>query len=32
MNVLLDQYPFDLPMSLIEREVHFRMQQLLQDH
>lgn len=30
-NVLLEKYPFDVPMSLIDREVRFRMQQLLQD-
>ncbi|HEX2579188.1 MAG TPA: trigger factor, partial [Rhabdochlamydiaceae bacterium] len=30
-DVLLEKYPFDVPMSLIDREVRFRMQQLLQD-
>ena len=31
-DVLLEQYRFDVPMSLIDREVRFRMEQLLQDH
>jgi trigger factor len=30
-EMLLTQYRFDVPMSLIDREVRFRMQQLLQD-
>lgn len=30
-DVLLEKYRFDVPMSLIDREVRFRMQQLLQD-
>ncbi|HEX4839136.1 MAG TPA: trigger factor [Rhabdochlamydiaceae bacterium] len=30
-DILLEKYPFDVPMSLIDREVRFRMQQLLQD-
>jgi trigger factor len=30
-DVLLEKYSFDVPMSLIDREVRFRMQQLLQD-
>jgi trigger factor len=30
-ELLLSKYPFDVPMSLIDREVRFRMQQLLQD-
>lgn len=30
-NILLTNYPFDVPGSLIDREVRFRMQQLLQD-
>jgi trigger factor len=30
-DVLLEKYLFDVPMSLIDREVRFRMQQLLQD-
>jgi trigger factor len=30
-DVLLEKYTFDVPMSLIDREVRFRMQQLLQD-
>ena len=29
--MLLEKYRFDVPMSLIDREVRFRMQQLLQD-
>jgi trigger factor len=30
-DMLLEKYRFDVPMSLIDREVRFRMQQLLQD-
>ncbi len=30
-EMLLEKYRFDVPMSLIDREVRFRMQQLLQD-
>ncbi len=30
-DVLIEKYRFDVPMSLIDREVRFRMQQLLQD-
>lgn len=30
-EVILDKYRFEVPMSLIDREVRFRMQQLLQD-
>lgn len=30
-NVLLNDYKFDIPGSLIDREVRFRMEQLLQD-
>jgi trigger factor len=30
-EVLLNQYPFDVPSSLIDREVRFRLQQLVQD-
>jgi trigger factor len=28
---LLNQYPFDLPLTLIERETHFRLKQLIHD-
>lgn len=30
-DVLLTKYPFDVPLSVIDREVRFRMQQLLKD-
>jgi trigger factor len=30
-DVLLTKYPFDIPISLIDRETRFRMQQLLKD-
>jgi trigger factor len=30
-DVLLKDYPFDLPMTLVEREVRFRLNQLLQE-
>lgn len=30
-EVLLTKYPFEIPVSLIDRETRFRMQQLLQD-
>ena len=30
-DVLLTKYPFDIPMSLIDRETRFRLQQLLKD-
>lgn len=30
-EVLLKQFPFDIPLSLVDRETRFRMQQLLKD-
>ncbi len=30
-EMVITKYPFDVPMSLIDREVRYRMQQLLQD-